>query len=344
MASGIIYLLVVLAASCAHAQGSALNDVGTITLSIENDITDRTDQWYSSGVKFTWISPDLTERNNKDTISRWVNSCIEHLPYIEEPGLLHNYSISLGQIMYTPKDKVDTNPIEDDRPFAGISYLALGLHGRNEVRMDTLELDIGIVGPHSYAGQAQKLVHKIFNYYAPRGWINQLRDEPILNIYLDRKWKIYCHPLNETLKYDIIPRAGLALGNAFTAINAGAEVRVGSDIPDNYGTFLIGPGVDSKAPFDKDNPCYHPSNNDLGAHIFLGIDSYAVVRNIALDGNTFRDSQSVEKEPLVANLFAGFGLTYKKVKFTFAQVYRTKEFEKQDKGQIFGSLTVSYPF
>ena len=340
----IIYMLIILSASCAHAQDSPIHDASGITLSIENDITDRMDQWYSSGVRLTWISPDLSTSDNEGTMAQWVKSCIQYLPFMNDPGLLHDYSISLGQIMYTPKDKVDTEPQKDDRPFAGISYLALGLHGRNGVKMDTFELDIGIVGPHSYAGQAQKLAHKIFRYYEPRGWVNQLHDEPIVNIYLDRRWRITSGDLTDRLVYDIIPRTGLALGNGFTAVNLGSEVRVGRHIPNDYGTYLIGPGVERKAPVSRDGSDNRSRDKDLGAYLFAGFDNYAVLRNISLDGNTFRYSQSVEKEPLVANLFAGFGLTCGKWKLTFAQVYRTKEFEKQDKGQIFGSLTTSYSF
>jgi hypothetical protein len=344
MIPGIMYMLMVVPALPVHAQDYPPPDTSTITLFIENDITDRTDWWYTSGIKLTWISPDLLKSDNKGIVFKWADSCIDRIPFINEPGLLRTFSVSFGQSIYTPENRLAKEPIKDDRPYAGISYLALGFHGRNAWKMDTLEFDIGMVGPHSYAEQTQKIVHKLTGYYEPQGWDNQLHDEPIFNIYFDRKWKLIKGPLNDALEYDIIPYAGINLGNALTSANAGSEIRLGWYIPNDYGTFLIRPGSDSNAPLDKDDPRYSPSHHNPGAYLFAGIDTNAVLRNILLDGNTFKDSLGVEKEPFVANLFAGFGVTYQRVKLTFAQVYRTKEFKNQDTGEVFGSLTLSYSF
>ena len=61
-----------------------------------------------------------------------------------------------------------------------------------------------------------------------------------------------------------------------------------------------------------------------------------------LDGNTIRSSRSVDKEPFVADLRAGFGLIAGPWQLTYAQVWRTREF-KAPRGydNNFGSLSVS---
>ena len=43
------------------------------------------------------------------------------------------------------------NQILDDRPYVGYTYLGLAVHRTPPKIMDTIELDMGIVGPHSYA-------------------------------------------------------------------------------------------------------------------------------------------------------------------------------------------------
>jgi lipid A 3-O-deacylase len=340
--SGALCLFIAMCSLQLYAQENSPPDTSTITLFIENDITDKTDWWYTSGAKIAWISPDISERNNQDFIYRWANSCMNHLPFVKDPELKRNISISIGQNMYTPKDIDASQPIENDRPYAGISYIALGFHGRDSRKMDTLEFVIGIVGPQSYAESAQKYFHKIFKNHQPQGWDNQLKNEPILNINFDRKWKLLNRP-NGTKGYDIIPHTGILLGNAITAANMGAEIRFGC-IPNDYGTYLIGSGNgnSSNAPLDKNDPRY--SNHYFGAHLFAGVDTYAILRTIVLDGNTFADSQSIEKKPFVANLFAGIGITFHHMKITYAQVYRTKEFKGQNTGQLFGSLTISRSF
>jgi len=63
-----------------------------------------------------------------------------------------------------------------------------------------------------------------------------------------------------------------------------------------------------------------------------------------LDGNTFVDSHSIEKEPYVH--YYGFGLTlrYKSFVFDFMEVTNSKRFKVKDKGHSVGTLVVSWLF
>jgi hypothetical protein len=46
----------------------------------------------------------------------------------------------------------------------------------------------------------------------------------------------------------------------------------------------------------------------------------------------------------VADISAGISLTYKRIKLTYAHVYRTEEFEGQDEAQVFGSISLAVTF
>jgi lipid A 3-O-deacylase len=269
---------------------------------------------------------------------------IEKLPFVNEPGFQHAVSFSIGKNIYTPEDLERTDLIQDDRPYAGITYLAIGFHSKNSHRMDSLELDLGIVGPHSYAEQCQKAIHDWIYSTDPKGWDNQLKDEPVLNIFYGRKWKLMQSGVGHGFGYDVIPHMGCALGNAATFANAGAQIRFGWNLPNDFGTFLIRPGCDSNAPSDKQDPRFFPRYHQVGIHLFAGVDGHVVLRNIFLDGNTFRDSHSVDKEHFVVDLVGGAGMIIYRFKITYTYVYKTKEYKTQKDEQKYGAITLSYSF
>ena len=70
----------------------------------------------------------------------------------------------LGQSIFTPEDITNPNLIVNDRPYAGWLYFGIGLIKRHKSGsvwvFDTLELDLGIVGPQAYAQNVQTWWHK----------------------------------------------------------------------------------------------------------------------------------------------------------------------------------------
>ncbi|MBN2284711.1 MAG: lipid A deacylase LpxR family protein, partial [Deltaproteobacteria bacterium] len=260
-----------------------------------------------------------------------------------EPGYQRSVSISLGQNIYTPEDISRTDLVKDDRPYAGIAYLAVGLHSRNEQVMNTFEIDAGIVGRHSYAEDFQMLIHQWIEEKEPRGWKHQLHDEPVVNLFFERKWKLF-KKSRGGFGCDLIPHLGFGAGNMFVGADAGSEVRFGWNLPNDFGTFLIRPGSDSNAPIDSSDPRFLDFFHRFGIHLFFAVDGRAVLRNILLDGNTFRDSHSVDKEYFVADLVGGAGMILDRFKITYAYVYQTKEFKTQEDPQTYGSISVSATF
>lgn len=79
-------------------------------------------------------------------------------------------------------------------------------------------------------------------------------------------------------------------------------------------------------------------------HLFLTFDARWVLYDITLDGNTFRDSHSVDKKALVGEAGLGLALTKGRWKFALARYYRSREFERQMEAPVFGSFTISRAF
>ncbi len=318
----------------------------TLTLHLENDLfaSDNHDRHYTHGTKISWISRDLSNYRDIEGMPIWMHRVMERMPFVNDPEEQRSVSLSLGQNIYTPEDKERVDLIPEDRPYAGVTYLGLGLHSRNRRQMDTLEFDLGIVGRHSYAEDCQQEVHRIVESIRPKGWPNQLHDEPLLNVHFERKWRMPGARIPEGLGLDCIPHLGVAMGNALTGVNLGGQVRFGWNLPNDFGTYRIRQGSDSSAPVDDADPRFFRPFRRFGIHLFLAVDGNAVARNILLDGNTFHDSHSVNKKPFVADLIGGVGMIIHRVKITYSYVHRTKEFEAQKDEQDFGAFAVSFTF
>jgi hypothetical protein len=199
--------------------------------------------------------------------------------------------------------------------------------------MDTIEIQLGIVGPESLAEETQKVVHKIRELQTPNGWDNQLKDEPGLTLAFERKW-LY-HPDNrDRLGADAIFHAGTALGNIMTYLNAGIELRAGWNVPRSFAVSLIRPAGST----------WTTEVSGLSIYLFGAVNGRAVWRDIFLDGNTFRASHNVDKEPLVADISSGLTARYQRLSLSLVYTRRTREFTQQPEHHGFGSLSLSYAF
>lgn len=116
---------------------------------------------------------------------------------------------------------------------------------------------------------------------------------------------------------DFTPTWG-AIGNVFTYGNAGITLRYGKRLPNDFGPPRIQPGLLGSGEFLP--------GSDFSWYLFAGIEGRAVARNIFLDGNSFRDSRSVDKFPLVGDLQYGVVLDWPSIRLTYTLVVRSREY------------------
>ncbi|MCK9273699.1 MAG: lipid A deacylase LpxR family protein [Syntrophales bacterium] len=326
------------------AFGDEVQNSWTFSLYIENDTFTNTDRHYTNGIKLTWISPDLTSYAQGDTLPGWALHLVQMLPFINEKGLQRNIALSIGQNMYTPEDTGRTDLIVNDRPYAGWTYGSISLHSKNDRRLDSFELQAGMIGPQSYAGKTQNLWHDIIGVAKPKGWENQIKNEPGLAFIYERKLRTLRVENGDGLGFDMIAHLGASLGNVYTYGNLGFETRFGLNIPLDFGTGLIRPAGSTNAPVERSGPGSSQEQTDFGLYLFIAAEGRAVARDIFLEGNTFTSSHSVDKNPFVADLTAGLSMIAGPFKISYAYVYRTKEFEEQRDGHAFGSITLSFTY
>jgi hypothetical protein len=330
----LIHYLVLFVSSSALAE----TNPWTHTVYFENDLFNGTDSNYTNGVKYSIISPDLSPGAPDGKLPRRVLKLIHRVPFIGKstPDYAHKVEFAVGQNMFTPSDITRFDLIEDDRPYAGWTYISTSYHRRNKTKdtmrfMDTVEIQLGIIGPESLAEETQKLVHELRKLQRPNGWGNQLDTEPGLAVVFERKWLF--HPVEtEKFGYSAITYAGTALGNVYTYLNSGIELRLGWNIPKDFGVSLIRPAGSTRLEVGR----------KFSLFIFGAVNGKAVARDIFIDGNTFTSSHSIDKEYFVADLAGGIAVNYKKLIITWTQVLRTKEFKGQENDHSFGAIAVSY--
>lgn len=301
---------------------------GVFTASLENDYFAGEDDNYTNGVRFSFLSAE-------ENLPGWMERGASWIPMFPLEGR-KRWGVEFGQSMYTPADIVSPVPDPRDRPYAGWLYGSAGVTSDTGYRLDNLQLTLGVVGPASGAEKTQKFVHSAIDYNYPRGWDYQLRDEPGIALTYERKWRSLYEFSPFGWGVDITPSIGGSVGNVFTHLATGAVLRIGYDLPSDYGPPLIRPNLPG-------SDFFVPSK-DYGWYVFFGAEGRAVARNIFLDGNTFEDGPSVDKLPFVGGVQGGITFTFGDTRIAYTHILRSKEFHGQEKNDQFGAVTISRRF
>ena len=330
---GLAALLLAPFALCAAGQGPVF------TITEENDLFYDTDRHYTQGLKFTYM---FGEEAAPDFAMRWATN----LPSFGYEVQSATVGFSLGQSIFTPSDYSTTTLLPNDRPYAGWLYAGLILqrYGTNRFlgqffgqhrALENLEMSLGVVGPWALGEEAQTWVHRLRGFDLPQGWDNQLENEPAIQLRYTRMWNHRTPGGWDPFAIDLIPHWGLNVGTVHVFANAGATLRLGLNLPLDFGTTTIdAPTVEAGA----------GRSSRWGFYVFAGVDGRAVAWNTFLDGNLFQDSHSVDKEYFVADLKLGAVLVLKRVELGYTYVRRTHEFEGQTQEDAFGSVSLKWKF
>ena len=317
------------------ARNTATEQPRFLTLVSENDnyVPARQDRHYTNGL---YVSYGLARGHQP----RWLG-WLGNLTPLRDRSEDREYNLAIGQHLYTPAAFTSMAAIPDDRPFAGWLYGELSVTARAPGVEEHLAVNLGVVGPAALGKATQELLHDISGDAKPRGWHNQLENEPALLLRYRRSWFT---PLAETrpVGLDLVSRIGLSAGNVVTEAGAGAMLRLGSalferDMPQRLPPGLSGNG----ARFDV-------RAGRFDWFVFAGAQGRIIARNIFLDGNTFEDSLSVDSKTLGWDASTGISLTFGQLAYpvmlSFTHVWRGKEFDGQDGADKYGSAQLSVQF
>lgn len=331
----------------------ALNKKSTLSFYLENDLFVHTDRYYTNGARITWLSPDAEtlwedESEHIPAPALWLRDALDALSLRlggnDQERWTHNIGLAVGQEIYTPDDITIRENQDDDRPWAGWTYVALSLHRKNEHKLHVLELSVGIVGDYSFAEQTQDNIHKMRDFDRPQGWHNQLDNEPGVILTYEQKRRYAWESEMTWLGADLIPYGSVSIGNVSTQAVLGSTVRIGYNLPHDFHSNRIRTAGYALGPNASEADVASALPGAISVYLFGGIEGKAIARDIFLDGNTFAPSHSVDKEPFVGEFEYGVGMRYRNFRAALTLVARTREFETQVADQRYGSISISYSY
>lgn len=304
---------------------------GTLGVTVENDRFGGTDANYTSGVRVDWLS-------GRNDLPLWGRMAREGLGWLTDAGDWY-VGYGIGQSIYTPADISRRVPDPDDRPYAGFLYGSLAVVADGGDQLDTVALDLGVVGPASQAEETQRFVHRITGATTPRGWDAQLRNEPGFRLLWERKYR-FLETIDTGLfglQVDAVPHVNVAVGNVDTSAAFGGTVRIGDRLDDTYGPTRIRPAVSGPGFFD--------GSDGFGWYLFASAEARVVGYNIFLQGNAFRNGvDGVEPNRIVGDFQAGLALQLRRAELSYTHVLRSEEFDGQDGFGSFGSVNLRFRF
>lgn len=329
---------VALARTCPDAL--PLQSTGTLNLRVDNDMFGGLgqDQGYSNGFLVSWVSPNLADYTDDPCLPHIVRGLNRYLAWLQPGGFdEQNMTIGIGQMMYTPTDRISTDLIRDDRPFAGALMLSLGYNARRGDTLRTSQVRIGMVGPSARAKGVQNWWHGVIGVDRFGGWSHQLRDEAVVQLIHERRVRVARNDVGGW-GWDLTRHWGASLGNFATYANVGGEWRAGIRLPDDFGTAPLRPAGENTAPVQAG------SNGSWHGHFFVAVDARWVLHDITLDGNTFKASHSVDKRPFVGDIGYGIAIYRGNWRIAFAHYHRTREFRGQKVVPVYGTFTIGRRF
>jgi len=330
-----IFLSALLAALASSASAQPRPPEGSeFQLFVENDMLARADRYYTNGIKLGGGVPfDLLQFPAAELLRQLTP---------EDSGKIH-LGLFLGQNLYTPQSITISQPQPLDRPWAAWLYLGGAAQRTKGNRLDTVEIDLGLVGPSALGREVQAGWHRLIGAPQPAGWHNQIGNEPAFLISYFGKSK---HSLGSGsgLDLELIPHGGATLGTVMTLARAGGILRLGRHMT-GFGPDTIEPGGAMLQNMRRD---IEPGRAQrIEWYVFAGLDHRLIAHNIFLDGTVFRNGPSVRHRPHVYDLTAGLSLRINAVRISVTRVRRSEEFftaAKSGGPQTFDSVNLGIEF
>lgn len=302
------------------------------SVQMENDFfANSGDRYYTHGTQFSRLKVEAPPA--------WLDRLSEWVPLYQKGELLNLVNYTLGQKIYTPDDTEASAVVKGDRPYAGYLYAGIAvlsqIYSTPTVDHGNLfEITLGVVGPSALSEQSQKGFHDLIGIDSPNGWDNQLQDEPALGLSYARFWRIV-RPLGDKLEFGVNPHLNMVAGNVYTYGAGGLLFRLGDNLKKDLNPPNIRPGFIGLPYFRGGASSWY---------VYLGLEGRLVARDIFLDGNTFKESHSVEKENLVGDLQFGIVYMTDHWRVAFSNMARTREYSTQEENTRYGAVNISYRY
>jgi hypothetical protein len=242
----------------------------------------------------------------------------------------------IGQKIYNPFQAYVPWLERMDKPFAGYLFLETGIFRfyRNESMLKT-NLQIGILGPSSYAEEVQRFYHRAFNLYGIDGWQYQIHDAFGLNLdltYLKSVRSFFNSKLDFSFNSEI--RAGTINDDVSASILTRASIYKLHPI---YNSTCTGSSISR----NKD------VSNEKELFLYFSPKLSYVFYDATIQGGMFSDKSPVtfDVRPLMLQLELGLSGSYKNLNAGYSVIFHTKDTKNNlVKDHIYASIYLAYRF
>jgi lipid A 3-O-deacylase len=305
-------------------------------LTLENDLFFLTDDGYTSGVSAGWGHGPYDSLEDT-SMPNWLRAFFgwTYINGSADNDYVLSYRITQG--IYTPTDISDPEPILDDRPYAGTLTWQGKIRNYDDRLAQTLGLELGVVGPASFAEQTQEFVHEITGSEIAQGWDNQIDNEPVFRIDAERIQQLGLLNGTNKIQFDSTLYMNAGLGNLRSDIGTGLIFRMGTGLAESFA--FVSPAPDHGA----NTLAGWPSK---GFEWQLSVSAYGryVLNDITLDGNTFKDSQSIDLKNEQGMVSASLASNWQNWGFILSVNRGTDTFEDQSSVTKYGAVSITYNY
>lgn len=313
---------------------------GTWFLSLDNDVIAQSDDDYTNGIQIGWASGYL-ESYLDGPVPSLVGKGLAELPLVNRQGQQRFISHSLSHRIFTPSDTEIEKPIPDDMPYSGLLFATLTAGAQDATTMDAFSLHYGIAGPSARGEEVQNQFHKIIGSNDIKGWDNQIHDELLLNLGYEHRRRFLNFGDRHAWGGDMIGQAGAALGNLVSMVSLGLGARFGWHVPDDFG---IPPQFFGEETIGSRSFSTHELQSGIWAVVLLNGSVFG--NAIFWDGNTVKDSMSVDYDPAIARLYVGLQGFVGRWSGGISIATTTVPWENPDdrRTQMYGRLGIQYTY
>lgn len=246
------------------------------------------------------------------------------------------YEFKLGQYVYNPHTRFAEQIERIDRPFAGYLFAEAG---RNLFYQDEsvfkANLQLGYVGPNSFAKEAQEVFHDVFGYKRIYGWDSEIRNALAVqaNVFVSKK-------ILGTLTgdhFDFHLQVEANAGTIFDNVSVGFLSRISlKKLLPIYNSNLYG------ATANADKKIYR-SESEFYFYLNPGVNYQWY--DATIQGSMFSNSSPVTFDLIPLRFVGEGGFKFRKNNWnlSYVFVYRGKEVDHPvNTGYFYGSIVIGH--
>jgi hypothetical protein len=291
---------------------SSIREVGLVT---ENDLytSSKNDKYYTNGLELFYR---FLIKNNDSKVNK------------------KSIEFNIGQYIYSPKFVNKGAIAVIDRPFAGYLFAGAekGFFYKNE-SVFKAGIELGFLGPDSFARETQNKLHEVLSYKPVYGWETQIANGMAIQTHFLFSKKVYSKLNSDKIDFHI--HSDVNVGTIFTSISVGFLSRIGfRKLVPIYDSNLYGASITSEI-----------GQPHREFYFYIAPSIKYQMYDATIQGSLFNDNSPVTFNLIPIRFNGEAGLKYRKdnLNLSYAFVYRSKELHNViNTGYFYGSIVVSY--